>query len=159
MFSSEITAGRRIIVVLQPGDDVLPSIVEACDQHGISQGYLPVFLGAFATVTLIATAEPILDEDAPLPLSVTHRNTEGTGSGTLVSVDGVLVPHVHIAVGAKGQSGAAYAGHLLGATVQYVTEVVIEEVLEPLFDKRADAAAHGLANLWFDHAETDALTD
>lgn len=155
MFSSELTTGRRFIVVLQPGDDILPSIVEACERHGIAQGYLPVFLGAFSTVTLIATSEPILDEDAPLPLTASHRNSEGTGSGTLVTVDGSIVPHVHVAVGAKGDSGAAYAGHLVSGVVQYVTEIVIEEVIEPHLEKRTDAAAHGLANLWFDHPASD----
>ena len=150
MFSSEITTGRRFVVVLQPGDDILSSLVEACTRHGISQGYLPVFLGAFSSVTLIGTTEPILDEDAPLPLSVVYRNTEGTGSGTLVSVDGVVLPHLHVVVGAKGEGAAAYAGHLLSGTVQYVAEIVIVEVLTPVLEKRMDAAARGLRNLWFD---------
>jgi predicted DNA-binding protein with PD1-like motif len=151
MFSSEIATGRTVLVVLQPGDDILSSIVEACTAHGIAQGIIPVFLGAFSSVTIIGTHEEILDEDAPLPLSVGYRNTEGTGSGTLVSVDGIVVPHVHVSVGAKGEGAAAYAGHLLSGTVQYVAEIVIVEVLSPVLEKRVDAAARGLANLWFDH--------
>jgi predicted DNA-binding protein with PD1-like motif len=150
MFSSELTIGRRFAVVLQPGDDVLPSIVEACRENGIEQGYIPVFLGAFRSVRLIGTSAPIEDDDAPLPDAVHVANVEGTGSGTIAFDPAGPIPHVHVAVGVKNYSASAYAGHLLSATVQYVTEIVIEEVLSPRFVKRPDPEARGLANLAFE---------
>ena len=154
MISAELTVGRRFAVVLQPGDDVMSSLAAACAQHGIEQAYLPVFLGAFTTVSLIGTCSPIDDHDAPLPDSVHLEGVEGTGSGTIAvnAATGLLTPHVHVAVGVKAYSANGYAGHLLDATVHYVTEVIVEEVLSPAFVRRPDAAARGLANLAFERS-------
>ena len=55
MFSTELTAGRRFAVVLQPGDDVMDSLTRFCRDNGVEQGYLPVFLGAFSDMTVIGT--------------------------------------------------------------------------------------------------------
>ena len=151
MISTEIETGRHFAVVLQPGDDVLGSLAAVCAEHGIRQGYLPVFLGAFTRVSLIGTCSPIADHGAPLPDSVHLEGVEGTGSGTIAfdpSTGGVLA-HVHVAVGVKAYAANGYAGHLLAATVHYVTEIVIEEVLSPRLTRVPDAAAHGLANLAF----------
>jgi predicted DNA-binding protein with PD1-like motif len=151
MFSTELVGGRRIAVVLQPGDDVLGALGDACAAHGIEQGYLAVFLGAFTEVSLIGTCEPIEDEDVPLKDSVRLTNVEGTGSGTIAwDADSQAVQiHVHVAIGLKSKSAAGFAGHLLGGTVHYVTEVIVEEVLAPRFLRRADPAAHGIPNLVF----------
>lgn len=151
MFSSELVTGRRFAVVLQPGDDVMASLAAVCAEHGIEQGYLPVFLGAFTRVSLIGTCSPINDHDAPLPDSVHLEGVEGTGSGTIAfdPATATVLSHVHVAVGVKAYSAHGYAGHLLAATVHYVTEIVIEEVLSPRFIRQPDAAAHGLANLAF----------
>lgn len=151
MFSTELVGGRRIAVVLQPGDDIFAALGEACAAHGIEQGYLPVFLGAFTEVSLIGTCLPIEDEDLPLKHSVRLTNVEGTGSGTIAwdAETASVQIHLHVAIGMKARSAQAYAGHLLGGTVHYVTEVVVEEVLAPRFLRRADPAAHGIANLVF----------
>ena len=151
MISAELAVGRRFAVVLQPGDDVFASLAAVCAEHGIEQGYLPVFLGAFTRVSLIGTCAPIADHDAPLPDAVHLEGVEGSGSGTIAfdpATGGVLV-HVHAAVGVKAYSANGYAGHLLSATVHYVTEIVVEEVTSPRFIRNPDAAAHGLANLAF----------
>jgi len=151
MISAELTTGRRFAVVLQPGDDVFASLAAVCAEHGIEQGYLPVFLGAFTRAALIGTCSPIDDHDAPLPDAVHLEGVEGTGSGTIAfdpATGGVLV-HVHAALGVKAYAANGYAGHLLSATVHYVTEIVVEEVTSPRFIRTPDAAAHGLANLAF----------
>jgi predicted DNA-binding protein with PD1-like motif len=149
MFSTELVGGRRIAVVLQPGDDILGALGEACAAHGIEQGYLPVFLGAFTEVSLIGTCLPVEDEDVPLKDSVLLTNVEGTGSGTIAwdaAATSVQI-HLHVAIGMKSRAAAGYAGHLLGGTVHYVTEVVVEEVLAPRFARRPDPAAHDIPNL------------
>lgn len=147
MFAAELEVGRRFLVVLQPGDEVLDGLRAFCSQHGVDQAYLTTFLGAYTEATLIGTADPIADEDAPLPDSVVVRNSEGIGSGTVVTADGVCTPHVHVALGEKGDSAAAYAGHLLAGTVQYVTEIVVTEIVSPRLTRRSDPAARGLANI------------
>jgi predicted DNA-binding protein with PD1-like motif len=149
MITAEVTSGRRIAVVLQPGEDVILSIVAACRAADVEQGYIPVFLGAFRRVRLIGTDALILDEDAPLGNSIDVTNAEGLGSGSIASSFEGPVVHLHVAVGAKGDGARARAGHLLSAEVQYVTELVIDEVLAPRLVKVVDPAARGLANLAF----------
>jgi predicted DNA-binding protein with PD1-like motif len=151
VISTEITTGRRFALVLQPGDDVLGSLAAACSEHGIEQAYLPVFFGAFTRVALIGTCSPIADHDAPLPDSVHLEGVEGTGSGTIAwdSATGTVTPHVHVAVGVKAYSANGYAGHLLSATVHYVVEIVLEEVLTPRLSRVPDASARGIPNLAF----------
>lgn len=151
MFSTELVGGRRIAVVLQPGDDILGALGEACAAHGIEQGYLPVFLGAFTEVSLIGTCLPVEDEDLPMKDSVRLTNAEGTGSGTIAWDAGTssVQVHLHVAIGMKSRSAEAYAGHLLSGTVHYVTEIVVEEVLAPRFLRRADPTAHNIPNLVF----------
>ncbi len=151
MYSAELTTGRRFALVLQPGDDVTESLTRFCRENGVQQGYLAVFLGAFSTVSLIGTCEPVDDEFEPMPQSVHLTNVEGIGSGTIAwsAADELTLPHLHVAVGLKSYSATAYAGHLLAATVQYVTEIVVEEVISPRFRRVPDPAARGIPALSF----------
>jgi predicted DNA-binding protein with PD1-like motif len=129
---AEAIVGRRLLVVLDPGEDVVLGIVDACRAAGVVRGLVPVFVGAFTEVELIGTHEHVADPDAPLPRSVVARWTEGTGSATIApGGDGEPVLHLHAAVGEKLAGAAAVAGHVLRATTHYTLEVVIEELLEP----------------------------
>jgi len=151
MQSAQLTIGRTIGVVLHPGDDVLASIAQACRDHEVRQGVIGTLLGAFRSVTLIATREPLADEEPPLADSVVVPYAEGVGSGT-ISFDRDLDEHrvhLHVAVGVKSQGGAAYAGHLLAAEAHYTVELAITEVLAPELSRVADPAAFELKNLVF----------
>lgn len=149
MRSSEITVGRRFAVVLEPGDEVLASLTEACRQHGVRQGFVPVFSGAFRTARFIATDTPVADQEPPLPREVAVTYTEGIGSGTILwdEAAGAPVPHLHVAVGVKNAAAAAYAGHLLGAETHYTAEVLVEEVLAPALLRVPDPRAWGIPTL------------
>jgi predicted DNA-binding protein with PD1-like motif len=149
--SAELSIGRTIGVVLHPGDDVLASIARACHDHEVRQGLIGTFLGAFRSVTLIATGEPLSDEEPPLADSVVIPYSEGVGSGTIsFDRDGDdHEVHLHVAVGVKSQGGAAYAGHLLSGETHYTVELAITEVLAPEFSRRAEEEAFGLKNLVF----------
>lgn len=149
MESHELTAGRRIAVLLRPGDDVIPSIVAACREHAIEQAVISTFLGAFSSVTLIGTTAPIADPHPPLADSITVEGVEGIGSGTVAATDDGPLPHIHLAVGVKSEGAAGYVGHLLAATAHYVVEIVIDEVLAPALVRRVDPAAAGLPTLAF----------
>jgi predicted DNA-binding protein with PD1-like motif len=151
MRSTEVTHGRRIVVVLEPGDDVMSAIAEACAAHTITRAVIPVFLGAFTSVTLIGTREPVADMDAPMPQKTVVEWVEGIGSGTVAPLaDGTLVVHLHAAVGDKADAALAYAGHVLAAATHYTAEVVIDEVLGVGLVRRPDAASHGLSTICFD---------
>jgi len=148
---SEIVVGRSLLVVVEPGEPLMTTLVAACGDHGIRQGYLPVFLGAFSTVGLIGTCRPVADPDTPISDAVWLDNVEGAGSGTLC-VDpqrGETVLHLHAAVGLKQYAANGYAGHVLEATVQYVAEIVVQEVIEPQLTRQVHPRSHGLPILHF----------
>lgn len=129
----------------------MATVLAACGGHGIRQGYLPVFLGAFSTVRLIGTCGPLLDPDAPISDEVWLDNVEGSGSGTLC-VDprqGDSVLHLHAALGVKQYAANGYAGHVLEATVQYVAEIVVQEIVQPLLTRQVHPGSSGLPILHF----------
>lgn len=143
MHSAELRIGRRLLVVLEPGDDVVAGITAACREHGIERGVVPVFLGAFAEMGLIGTTEPVVDPGEPLARSVTVRWAEGHGAATIApDPDGEPVVHLHAAVGDKLAGAAAVAGHVLHATAQYTVELVIEEVLAPALVRALPSQGH-----------------
>lgn len=151
MRSAEVTPGRRIAVVLHSGDDVLASIAAACTEHGIRQGYIPLFLGAFRAVRFIASQVPGADPEPPLKDSVEVTYAEGVGSGSITWDAETGAPHVHlhVAIGVKDTGATGFAGHVLAATTHYVAELVIDEVLSPVMTREQDELAYGLKNLSF----------
>jgi predicted DNA-binding protein with PD1-like motif len=148
--SVEVSAGRRLIAALEPGEEVLASVAALCEQHQFQAAVVPVFLGAFTRVTLIGTREPVEDEDVPMPRSTTVEWVEGLGAATVApGADGARVVHLHAAVGRKSQGTLAYAGHVLSAVTHYTVEIVVDEVLGPPIERFPDSAAHGIATLRF----------
>jgi predicted DNA-binding protein with PD1-like motif len=100
--STEVSSGRRLVAVLEPGDEVLASIGALCAEHQFLAAIVSVFFGAFTRVTLIGTHEPVEDEDAPMPRSTTVEWVEGLGAATVApDEDGGLIVHLHAAVGRK----------------------------------------------------------
>ena len=71
MRTAALETGRRIAVSLEPGDDVLGSIADACSQYRIAQGVIVTLSGAFRDVELIAAQTPSADPEPPLPPSAT----------------------------------------------------------------------------------------
>jgi predicted DNA-binding protein with PD1-like motif len=151
MQSSEVTTGRRVAVVLEPGDEVLSCLAAACHAHGIRQGFVPVFSGAFRSVRFIAADTPVTDQEPPLPQEVTVTYSEGIGSGTILwdAEAGRATPHVHLAVGVKNAAAAGFAGHLLGAEAHYTVEVLVEEVVSPALLRVPDPRAWGIPTMRF----------
>jgi len=149
--STEVTTGRRVAVVLEPGDEVLTSLTAACRAHGIRQGFVPVFSGAFRTARFIAADVPVDDQEPPLPQQVTVTYTEGIGSGTILwdAETGTPTPHLHLAVGVKNAAAAGFAGHVLSAETHYTVEVLIEEVVAPALLRVPDPRAYGIPTMHF----------
>jgi predicted DNA-binding protein with PD1-like motif len=149
--STPVTAGRRILVVLEPGDEVLTSLAAACAEHGIRHAAVTTFLGAFTDVDLIGSSTPAVDPDLPMPDRTRVEHVEGTASGTVApGADGHPVVHLHAAVGVKDRAAAGVVGHVLAATTHYTAEVLVEELLlEPGGEavRRPDPRAHGIPTL------------
>jgi predicted DNA-binding protein with PD1-like motif len=145
MQSAEATTGRRILVVLEPGDEILGSLAEACRLHDIDQAVITTFSGALRQARIIAADRPAVDPEAPLPESATVAYTEGVGSGTITrGTDGAHAVHVHVALGVKDRSGLAFAGHLLEGETHYVIEVVLDEILTPRLSRAPHPDSSGI---------------
>ncbi|MFJ6651519.1 PPC domain-containing DNA-binding protein [Microbacterium sp. NPDC091313] len=145
MRSAVITTGRRVLVVLEPGDEVLSTLTRACLEHGIAQAVIGTFSGALRRARLIASEWPAADPEAPLAESIEVTYTEGIGSGTITTgADGTVVAHVHVALGDKARGAAAVAGHLLEGETHYVIEVVLDEVLTPALGRSPHPDSRGV---------------
>ncbi len=147
---ANLVTGRRLLVVLEPGDDVIASIAHACVAHQVSQATISTFSGAFRSLRIIAAPHPARDPEPPLDASVDIPYCEGIGSGTITSTDGgEPVVHLHVAVGVKDHAGAGYAGHVLSGQTHYVAEVVLDEVIAPRLQRRPHAGSFGIPILSF----------
>ncbi|MGW9114639.1 PPC domain-containing DNA-binding protein [Microbacterium sp. NPDC055683] len=132
MRSAQIVAGRRWVLVLEPGEELVGTVSAWAERIGVRAATVE-FFGAFRSARLIAATEPVADPEPPLPQQVEVTYLEGVGSGSIGLADGGPSVHLHIAAGVKEQGGAAYAGHLLAAEVHYTVEVVVQEAVGPDF--------------------------
>lgn len=134
MRSHPVTTGRTIAVAFDHGEDFFTALADACRQHDIRQGYIPMFIAGFSTVEIVGTCQNLDDPQAPVWSAVHLTNVEALGGGTLAHdpTTGAIQPHIHVTVGLKTHSATAHTSHLLAATVQFLTEMIIVEVIEPV---------------------------
>jgi predicted DNA-binding protein with PD1-like motif len=133
MHSHELGIGRTVMAVFDHGEDFFTALDAACRAHTIQQGYIPMFIAGLRTADLVGTCEQLDDPNAPVWSKVQLTNVEAIGGGTLAydPESDTITPHVHLSVGLKAHSATAHTSHLLAATVQFLTEMVIVEVTEP----------------------------
>lgn len=131
MRTHELVTGRTIAVVFDHGEDFFSSLQQACTDNEIQQGYIPMFIAGLSDASIVGTCERLADPGAPVWSAVHLSNVEALGGGTLASGPEGVSPHIHITVGRKEQSADGNTSHLLSATVQFLTEMVIVEVLSP----------------------------
>lgn len=133
MHSAELTIGRTFAVVFDPGEDFYPTLSQFCRENGIRQGYIPMFLAAFAEVEIVGACAKLENPDAPVWDKVHLTNVEALGGGTIAydaDQDDIL-PHIHVSVGEKARSATGYTSHLLSARVQFLVEMILIEVKSP----------------------------
>jgi len=151
MRSSELTLGRSFAVVFDHGEDFLTALADFCREHDVRQGFIPSFIAGLRDVTLVGTCEKLDNPDAPVWTSVHLANAEAFGGGTLAydPIEGRVAPHIHIAVGLKEHSATGHTSHLLGATVQFLTEMLVLEVVSPQMHRVRDPDLYDVPLLWF----------
>jgi predicted DNA-binding protein with PD1-like motif len=84
---------------------------------------------------------------------------EALGCGTLAhdfDQDRIL-PHVHVSVGLKQHSATAHSSHLLSAQVQFLTEMLLVEVLGPPMTRPRNPDLYDVPLLTF--AQPDSTSD
>jgi predicted DNA-binding protein with PD1-like motif len=99
--------------------------------------------------------------EAPVWSSVHLENVEAVGGGTLAYDDetGTVLPHIHVSVGLKAHSAVAHTSHLLGAKIQFLTEMYVVEVSGPAFSRQRNPNLYGVPLLSFGSHPTDPPTD
>lgn len=133
MRSHELTLGRSFAVVFDHGDDFFTALADFCHDNGVRQGYIPGFIAGFSQVQIVGTCDKLDDPNAPVWTKVHLTNVEAFGGGTLAwdETNQQAAPHIHVAVGLKEHSATGHTSHLLGAQVQFLTEMLVIEVNDP----------------------------
>lgn len=134
MRACELAIGRTFAVTFDHGDDFFTALADFCAGHGVRQGYIPMFLAGFAEARVVGTCEQLDDPGAPVWSAVHLTNAEAFGCGTIArdgETAGGIVPHVHTSLGLKQRSADAHTSHLLSARIQFLTEMLIVEVVAP----------------------------
>ncbi|MFG1626238.1 PPC domain-containing DNA-binding protein [Kribbella sp. NPDC049227] len=137
MRAAELTMGRTFAVHFDHGDDFYTALAEFCAEYDVRQGFIPMFIAGLRDVQLVGTCEKLDNPDAPVWSSVHLENVEAVGGGTLAYDEetGTVLPHVHVSVGLKAHSATAHTSHLLGARIQFLTEMYLVEVASPGFSR------------------------
>ena len=133
MRSRALTLGRTFAVVFDHGEDFFTALATFCQENGVRQGYVPAFIAGFSDVQIVGTCEKVDDPNAPVWTKVHLTNVEAFGGGTLAydEANDRVAPHIHVSVGLKEHSATGHTSHLLAATVQFLTEMLVIEVTAP----------------------------
>ncbi|HET9898465.1 MAG TPA: hypothetical protein VFQ44_26345 [Streptosporangiaceae bacterium] len=66
MRASELKTGRTFAVAFDHGDDFMAALAKFCQDNGVRQGYIPMFLAGIAEVDIVGTCEKLDDPQAPV---------------------------------------------------------------------------------------------
>ena len=149
MKAAELTLGRTFAVSFEDGEDFLDALRVFCETHDVKQGYLPMFVAAMRSVTVVGACDPGPDPNAPVWDTVSHAYVETFGVGTLAAGESGVSPHIHLSLGLKHEGAAARTSHLLGGEVQFLAELLVIEVLAPAMTRPVDADMYGVPVLTY----------
>ncbi|GAB2614386.1 PPC domain-containing DNA-binding protein [Kribbella endophytica] len=151
LHAAELTMGRTFAVRFDHGEDFISSLADFCRQHDLRQGFVPMLIAGLRAVELVGTCAKADDPEAPVWSSVHLESVEALGGGTLVYDPQAqrILPHIHVAVGLKHQSATAYTSHLLGAEMQFLTEMYVVEVAGPTMSRLHLADLYDVPQLQF----------
>ena len=151
MRSHELTLGRSFGVTFDHGEDFFTALTEFCQQNKVCHGYIPSFIAGFSEVQIVGACEKLDDPQAPVWSKVHLTNVEAFGGGTLAyeEAGGRVAPHIHVSVGLKEHSATGHTSHLLGAKVQFLTEMLVIEVTNPPMHRTPDPDLYDVPLLQF----------
>ncbi|WP_207569060.1 PCC domain-containing protein [Mycobacterium decipiens] len=139
-------------MVFDHGEDFFTALAAFCESVNVRQAYIPSFIAGFSEVDLVGTCDKLESPDAPVWSRVHLTNVEAFGGGTVAyDPDSHQVqPHIHVAVGRKEHAASGHSSHLLGAKVQFLTEMLVIEVIAPTMWRRPAAELFDVPLLRFD---------
>lgn len=141
-----------ISVVFDHSDDFFTALAEACRAHDIKQGYIPMFIAGLSAAKIVGTCQRLDNPNAPVWTHVDLTNVEALGGGTIAwdDTNQKILPHIHITAGLKEYSATAHTSHLLDATVQFLTEMLIIEVVSPAMRRLPNSTLYDVPQLHLD---------
>lgn len=135
--------GRWLVVKLQRGEEVLPSLEEALQDHGVTSGLVLSGIGALDRLEL-----GWFD-----PEEGTYHHKRFEESHELLSLQGSVTleadPRVHLHATVAGRNHQAIGGHLFEGRVSVLAEIGIQR-LQGLRLTREKNPATGLNELTMD---------
>lgn len=151
MRSAELKPGRIFGLVIDHGEDFFEQLELFCKENNIKQGYIPSFVGGFRHAEIIGACQKVDNIDAPDFTRVYLEYTEAIGAGTITQneKDNTTSFHIHVSMGLRAHSATAYTGHLLSGKVQYLSELLIYEILEPIMIKQKNKDVYNIPILNF----------
>ncbi|MGH3529936.1 MAG: PPC domain-containing DNA-binding protein [Pseudonocardiaceae bacterium] len=151
MRSHELTTGRTFGIVFDHGDDFFDTLTAFCTANNVRQGYIPMFIAAFAEAEIVGTCEKIADPGAPVWSKVHLTTVEALGCGTLGydPETGRVLPHIHTSLGLKERSALAHTSHPLSARVQFLVEMLLVEITTPTMVRTREPALFDVPLLRF----------
>jgi len=149
--SAELTIGRTFGVTFDHGEDFFPTLSTFCKSQGVRHGYIPMFLAAFAEAAIVGACDKLEDPDAPVWSRVHLTNVEAFGCGTLAYDPDrdTIVPHIHTTLGEKARAATGHTSHLLEASVQFLVEMIVVEVLNPTMTRPVNSELYNVPLLTF----------
>ncbi len=119
--------GDLIMVRLDRGEDVIPSLLAALKAEGARGAVMVTALGAFTEVEF-AYYDPALKAYDRKRLPTSHELLALSGI-VATGPDGTFQPHFHVTLGAPDHT--AVGGHLFGARVSVLAEFALRAVGNP----------------------------
>jgi hypothetical protein len=103
-----------------------------CDTPGLLVTCLPP-PSAFAEAEIVGACEKLAEPDTPVWAKTYVTNVEAFGAGPLAHdpATGGTLPHIHVSADLKAQSADGSTSHLLSVKVQFLSELLIVEVMSP----------------------------
>lgn len=150
MKAAELTLGRSFGVTLDHGDDFLESLARFRQDNNVRQGFVPSFIAGLAEARIVGACDELENPDAPVWTAVHVTNVEAFGGGTFTHhEDGTFTPHIHVTVGEKARSAIGYTSHLLSARVQFLTEMLVHEIIAPTMTRPRNPELYDVPLLTF----------
>ncbi|MFE4829875.1 PPC domain-containing DNA-binding protein [Streptomyces sp. NPDC056672] len=153
MRNIEITTGRKFAIAIDHGEDFFDALDAFCRDNGVRAGHIPTFVGGFRSAQLVGSCGPLKHPEQPLWEKIEVKALEVLGSGTLAwdAEEGRVAPHIHVSAGIKAASADGRTSHLLAGTVQFITELIVEEITAPALTRPRAANLYDVPLLTFGH--------
>ncbi|MFF3356792.1 PPC domain-containing DNA-binding protein [Streptomyces sp. NPDC002917] len=151
MRATEIRTGRKFALAIDHGEDFFTALGTFCRDNAVQAGHIPTFIGGFSTARLVGCCGPLKHPERPLWEEIEVETLEVLGTGTLAwdAENGCVAPHIHVSAGIKAASADGRTSHLLGGTVQFVTELIVEEIVSPALTRPRVPALYNVPLLTF----------